>query len=97
MMRALTAFFLLALVAAGASASDGPSSAAMLAASCTSCHAASDRPDGIPGLAGRDGQALLDLLIAYRDGSRPGTLMPRIAAGYSDDELRAIADYLAGP
>ena len=69
---------------------------ALLAASCGGCHR--DKPvadDGIASLQELDRDALLDLLKGYRDGSRPGTLMPRLAAGYSVAELAAIADYLA--
>jgi sulfide dehydrogenase cytochrome subunit len=32
---------------------------------------------------------------AFRDGGRAATVMDRIAKGFSDDETRAIADWLA--
>ncbi len=32
---------------------------------------------------------------AYRAGQRPATVMDRIAKGFSDDEIRAIAAWFA--
>jgi cytochrome c553 len=34
-------------------------------------------------------------MAGFRDGSLPATVMNRIAKGFSDDELRAIAAWLA--
>ena len=34
-------------------------------------------------------------MTGFRDGSRPATVMTRIAKGFSDDELRAIAAWFA--
>jgi cytochrome c553 len=31
---------------------------------------------------------------AFRSGQKPATVMNRIAKGFSDDEIRAIADWL---
>ncbi len=77
-------------------------SGSLLAASCSGCHQAdtddeadNGNTDNLPTLGGRSRQQLLDALLAYRDGSRKGTLMQRIARGYSAAELDAIAEYLA--
>ena len=32
---------------------------------------------------------------AFRSGSKPGTVMGRIAKGFTDDEMRPIAAWLA--
>jgi cytochrome c553 len=32
---------------------------------------------------------------AFRDGSRPATVMHQIAKGYSDQQIELIADYFA--
>ena len=34
-------------------------------------------------------------MAAFRDGSKPATVMNRIAKGYTDDELKPIAAWLA--
>jgi cytochrome subunit of sulfide dehydrogenase len=66
------------------------------AASCTGCHA--ERPDAnapIPRLAGQDVNAMVAAMQAYRAGQRPATVMDRVAKGFSDDEIRAIAAWFA--
>ena len=66
------------------------------AASCSGCHAAgaaAARP--VPRLYGRDAGEIVTAMTGFRDGSLPATVMNRIAKGFSDDELRAIAAWLA--
>jgi sulfide dehydrogenase cytochrome subunit len=66
------------------------------AASCAGCHsprAGATSPIGR--LNGRDAGEIAAAMIGFRDGSRPATVMTRITKGFSDDELRAIAAWLA--
>jgi cytochrome c553 len=67
------------------------------AASCSGCHSprASATTSPVARLNGRNAGELFIALAAFRDGSRPATVMTRIAKGFSDDELRAIAAWLA--
>jgi sulfide dehydrogenase cytochrome subunit len=66
------------------------------AASCSGCHSPRASATAPPGrLYGRDAGEMLSALSAFRDGSRPSTVMTRIAKGFSDDELRAIAAWFA--
>jgi cytochrome c553 len=46
-------------------------------------------------LAGYDANAMIAAMQAYRGGLRPSTVMDRIAKGFSDDEIRAIAAWFA--
>ena len=46
-------------------------------------------------LYGRDAGEIMTAMTGFRDGSLPATVMNRIAKGFSDDELRAIAAWLA--
>ena len=46
-------------------------------------------------LYGRDADEIMTAMTGFRDGSLPATVMNRIAKGFSDDELRAIAAWLA--
>ena len=32
-------------------------------------------------------------MLAFRSGQRPATVMDRIAKGFTDDEIKAIADW----
>ena len=40
--------------------------------------------------------AIADAMIDYKSGKRSGTIMDRIAKGFSDEEIRAIAAWYAG-
>jgi cytochrome c553 len=50
----------------------------------------------VPALAGRDAAELRALMQAFRDGTRPATIMDRIARGYTEAELAAAVDHFAG-
>jgi cytochrome subunit of sulfide dehydrogenase len=81
-------------------ASSGPALAASLpppgAASCSGCHpAGATSASTVSRLYGRDAGDIMTAMTGFRDGSAPATVMNRIAKGFSDDELRAIAAWLA--
>jgi sulfide dehydrogenase cytochrome subunit len=65
-------------------------------ASCSGCHAANTRVETpVPRLAGRRPAEIADAMIAFKSGTRAGTIMDRIAKGFSDEEIRAIAAWYA--
>lgn len=65
-------------------------------AACTGCHPAhAGGPNAIPSLAGRKATEIEDAMRGFRAGERPATVMGRIAKGFSDDEIRAIAAWYA--
>jgi len=65
---------------------------ARLASVCAGCHrATADDSDGIPVLHGLTADAIADKLIAYRSGELQGTLMNRLARGYTEAEIRMLA------
>jgi cytochrome c553 len=89
-MKARHAFIVMAVCACmtPASAAEVPPGAA----SCTGCHAENPNVDTpVPRLAGQDANAIAAAMQAYRSGQRPATVMDRIAKGFSDDEIKAIA------
>ena len=62
------------------------------AASCTGCHAANPRVETpVPPLAGRPAAEIVSQMAAFKSGERKGTIMDRIAKGFSEEETRAIA------
>lgn len=90
----MRAMMLIMLALAGdAAAADG----AKLYASCAGCHGTGGAGVGqaLPVLAGQPREALVASLRAFKDGSRPATIMQQIVKGYSDAEIEAIAAYLA--
>ena len=82
---------------AAAQAPGGDRQARTWAAACAACHGTDGRAQGnMPVLAGRNADELLQILLAFRSGQRqPATVMHQHAKGYTDDELRRLAQYFA--
>ena len=74
-----------------------PERAEMLAGSCANCHGTEGRLSGaVPALAGRPASTLETMLLSFKHEDNANvTVMDRIARGYSDAELAALADYFA--
>lgn len=69
---------------------------AMLANSCAACHGTDGKsPGSIPAIHGKPTSYLVQALTEFRDGKRPSTVMGRHARGYSDEEIKLIADFFA--
>ena len=49
----------------------------------------------VPRLAGRDPSDIVKAMQEFRAGKRPATVMDRIARGFTDDEMQAIAAWYA--
>lgn len=64
------------------------------AASCSGCHSTA-ATSSIPPLYGRDAGDIEKAMAGFRDGSLPATVMNRIAKGFTNEETRAIAAWLA--
>ena len=77
------------LMQAGAAhATDAPPGAA----SCSGCHAVSRNVDtAVPAIVGRRSADLSAAMRDFKSGARPATVMGRIAKGFSDTEIEAIA------
>jgi cytochrome subunit of sulfide dehydrogenase len=89
------AFLAALLVCAGLVRAQAPE-APPGAASCSGCHPAQANADTpVPRLARQDAGALVAAMQAFRGGQRPATVMDRIAKGFSDDEIKAIATWFA--
>ena len=65
------------------------------AASCLGCHPAAADDGPVPALAKLPAPQIVAALQAYRSGARPATVMDRIAKGFSDEEIEAIAQWYA--
>ena len=72
-----------------------PVSPSTLATACFTCHGTDGKsPGAIPSLHSKTASYLEQQLKAFKTGRRQVTLMNRIAKGYSDRQLEAIAKYL---
>ena len=91
------------LVAAGvaAFAFSAPASAAdvhtrTIASTCMSCHGPHGKSVGaIPSLAGMDKDYFVKTMIEFKSGARPGTIMKKHAAGYTEAEYAAMGEFFA--
>lgn len=67
-----------------------------LAASCAACHGTNGNAlHGNAVLAGMDGGKFIESMLAFKDGSRPATVMHRHAKGLNVDEINLLADYFS--
>jgi sulfide dehydrogenase cytochrome subunit len=93
MPNAAAAVIGLALITAAAVPSAQPP---VGAASCTGCHPASARVSSpVPRLSGLDRAAIVRAMQEFRSGQRAATVMDRLAKGFTDDEIQAIAAWYA--
>jgi cytochrome c553 len=70
-------------------AADAPPPGAL---SCSGCHPAKRWVDTtVPRLVGRKEAELVAAMARFKSGQSPATVMDRIARGFSDDEIKAIA------
>ncbi len=67
-----------------------------IAANCSYCHGPDGKSRGaIPNLAGMEPGYFVQQMKAFRDGTRPATVMKKHANGYTDAEFEAMAKYFA--
>lgn len=69
-----------------------------LAGSCASCHGTDGRPvegSAVPALAGMPKGTLTAQMKAFKEGTRPATVMHQLSNGYTDDQIDRIATYFA--
>ncbi|MBU0621765.1 MAG: c-type cytochrome [Gammaproteobacteria bacterium] len=80
-----------------AAANAAPPSAAMLSNACGGCHGTHGASAGpsMPSLAGQSKVFFIDAMKKFRSGDRPGTVMSRLAKGYTDEQIVAMADFFA--
>lgn len=65
-----------------------------IAYTCNGCHGTDGVSKGAaPSLKGMPADYHAKALKAFKTGGRPSTIMGRIAKGYDDEELEAVAKY----
>lgn len=71
--------------------------AAMLSITCAGCHGTDGKSTGaIPAIAGKSAAYIEQAMLEFKSDKRPSTVMGRHAKGYSDGEIKLIAEYFAG-
>lgn len=94
-MNAIPVLFASALIftfAAPASAA-GLADAPPGATSCSGCHPSGRVDTSVPRLGGRNPADITAAMQAFKSGQTASTVMGKIAKGFSDSEIKAIADW----
>jgi sulfide dehydrogenase cytochrome subunit len=90
-----------ALIAAApwsAARAQGVLDVSLLAGTCLNCHVSDPKlATSIPVIAGKPEAVLKAQLLAYKSDQAPAgtTIMNRLAKGYNDDEIAALAAYFS--
>ena len=68
-----------------------------LAATCANCHGTEGRSATreVVSLAGLPKEHIVSQMKAFKDGTRPATVMHQLAKGYTDQQIELIAAYFA--
>lgn len=83
-----------ALALIGLAATQVPAAGDMpsVADSCLACHSNSaDKPGGIASLQGLNEVDIVAAMREFRSGAREATIMGRLAKGFTDTEISAVA------
>lgn len=71
---------------------------ASVSATCATCHGtkgAATNGSAVVSLAGMPAANIILQMKAFKDGSRPATVMHQLSKGYSDAQVAMIANYFA--
>ncbi|MBM3582100.1 MAG: c-type cytochrome [Alphaproteobacteria bacterium] len=96
----ITAFAPLAAFVAAFGLSVTPASAqspnaAVIAANCAVCHGQGGAGAGdVVKINDKTPAQITEAMVAFRDGKKPSTIMGRIAKGYTDAQVAAVANYI---
>ena len=73
-----------------------PDIARSVAATCANCHGTGGVSRGEnETLAGKPKDELVRKVQDFKQGRKPGTIMPQLAKGFTDEQLAAIAGYFS--
>jgi len=80
----------------GAMVAQAGPSPEMLSQTCAACHGTMGSSVAvIPTIAGADPEYFVETMQAFKSGDRKATVMDRVAKGYSDEQITAMANYFA--
>lgn len=85
------------VLAVSAIAQAAPPTPAMLSNACAGCHGTNGGSAGptMPSLASQSKEAIEVAMKKFKSGERSGSIMGRLAKGYSDAEITAMAEFFS--
>ena len=74
-----------------------PALARNLAATCANCHGTNGvvRGSDVEPLAGKPKDELVRKVQEFKQGKKPGTIMPQLSKGFTDQQIELMADFFA--
>lgn len=93
-MRVISSLFIVVAATCGVTATAG-AQVPLLASNCFQCHGTEGRDEAFEKLAGESKAELFRELKEMQGKSPRSNIMHPHASGYTDDQLRAIADYFS--
>lgn len=77
-------------------AADAVPRAELLASMCITCHGTNGKGSKpIPGISGEETEDFVDLMNAFASGEEPNSIMGHHAQGYTEAELKLLAEYFS--
>jgi cytochrome c553 len=68
----------------------------LLSSTCNSCHGPGGKSKGaIPSITGLDKGYIVKAMQDFKSGARPGSIMKKHAAGYTDAEYEQMGEYFS--
>ena len=93
--KTTSALLVAGLMASSAALAGGPTGQA-IAFTCNGCHGHGGMSKGAaPSIKGLPASYMDSAMKDFKSDKRPATIMNRIAKGYSDEEIAAMAQYYA--
>lgn len=94
-MKIKSLIFLLAWAFTVASVAAAEVSGKVIAFACSTCHSPDSQlvKQGMPLFKSQTASHLEKVLLDYKYGRKSATIMDRICKGYTDSELKAVAEY----
>ncbi len=96
-MKLSTLAFAVGALAMSSTTFAAPPSAEMLSFACAGCHGTNGGSAGLtmPSLASQSKSSIVEAMTKFKSGERPSTIMGRLAKGYSDEQITAMAEFFA--
>jgi len=97
-MRTISAIGIFAIAVAPAFAQAPTTAQARdMAATCANCHGTNGATRGsdVEPLAGKPRDELVRKVQEFKQGKKPGTIMPQLAKGYTDEQIELMAGFFA--
>jgi cytochrome c553 len=93
--------FMLCALSLQATAQDNPSAKLHQrtdASMCANCHGTDGhtvKDSSVPSIAGLPRDYMVQQMLAFKNGTRPATIMHQISKGLSEAQIASMADYFA--